>query len=573
MPACKYGLSLALLAGALLFGAMAATSAPAPAPALTAHFAAIGDFGTSSQPELDVANLVHSWNPEFIMTVGDNNYPDGAASTIDPNIGQYYHDYIYPYTGSYGPGALVNKFWPALGNHDWYTAGAQPYLDYFSLPNNERYYEKVIGPVHLFAIDSDPSEPDGITVTSTQALWLQSRLAVATEPWKLVYLHHAPFSSGLHGSTAALQWPYQQWGASAVLAGHDHHYERILRNDFPYFVDGLGGTSIYPAIFPIAGSQIRYWGDYGAMLLDATDTTLRFQFITRANYLVDTYTLTLGLPTLTATPTVTQTMTGTPMPTRTVTPSVTRTPTPTAVLTQEATLTVSPNASGTPSPSPTACPIQFNDAPPGSTFYTWVRCLACRGILGGYPCGGPGEPCPGAYYRPAANVTRGQTAKIVSNAAGYSETPTGQTFEDVPPAGTFYLWVERIAGRGIISGYPCGGPGEPCVAPTNRPYFRPNTNVTRGQLAKIDANAALYTETPTGQTFEDAPPGSTFYLPIERIAGRGIIQGYPCGGPGEPCRAPGNRPYFRPNNPVTRGQTAKIVANTFFPGCDPPARR
>jgi hypothetical protein len=31
--------------------------------------------------------------------------------------------------------------------------------------------------------------------------------------------------------------------------------------------------------------------------------------------------------------------------------------------------------------------------------------------------------------------------------------------------------------------------------------------------------------------------------------------------------APTNRPYFRPNNPVTRGQAAKIVSSTFFPGC------
>jgi hypothetical protein len=566
MIAFRYALALVLLGLIGALGAGGAISAPPPAPALTARFAVIGDYGTAGQPEQDVATLVHSWNPDFVVTVGDNNYPDGAANTIDPNIGQYYHDFIFPYTGSYGPGAPFNQFWPALGNHDWNTPGAQPYLDYFTLPNNERYYEQAMGPVHLFIIDSDPHEPDGITFTSTQALWLQGRLAAATEPWKLVFLHHPPYSSGINGSTPALQWPYREWGASAVLAGHDHHYERILDpgTGFPYFVDGSGGTQLYPTIFPIPGSQIRYWADYGAMRLDATDTTLRFQFINRANALIDTYTLTLGLPTLTATPTptasATATPTGTPIPSATAT-----TPLPTSP-------PGTPAPTLSPSPTPTVCPIQFNDASPGSTFYTWIRCLACRGIVSGYPCGGPGEPCPGAYFRPGNNVTRGQVAKIVSNAAGYSETPTAQTFEDVPPTGTFYLWVERIASRGIISGYPCGQPGEPCTGPGNRPYFRPNNNVTRGQLAKIDANAAQYTETPTGQAFEDAPPGSTFYLWIERIAVRGIISGYPCGGPGEPCVAPANRPYFRPNAGVTRGQTAKIVANTFFPGCATPAR-
>jgi hypothetical protein len=210
----------------------------------------------------------------------------------------------------------------------------------------------------------------------------------------------------------------------------------------------------------------------------------------------------------------------------------------------------------------------FQDVPPANPFYPYVDALACRSIIGGYPCGGPAEPCqpPGnlPYYRVGNNVTRGQTAKIVASAAAFTETPAAQTFEDVPPGSTFYLWVERMAGRGIIGGYPCGGPGEPCVAPTNRPYFRPNNNVTRGQLAKIVSNSAGWSETPTAQTFEDVPPANTFYLWVERVASRGIIGGYPGGGLGEPCLPPANRPYYRPGNTATRGQTAKIVNQAFF---------
>jgi hypothetical protein len=62
------------------------------------RFAVIGDYGLASQPEADVANLVRGWNPDLIITTGDNNYPLGAQSTIDQNIGQYYYDFIYPYT-------------------------------------------------------------------------------------------------------------------------------------------------------------------------------------------------------------------------------------------------------------------------------------------------------------------------------------------------------------------------------------------------------------------------------------------------------------------------------------------
>src|SRR5262245_221000 len=88
------------------------------------RFAVIGDYGYAGQPELDVANLVKSWNPDLVITLGDNNYELGAASTIDQNIGQYYHQFISPYTGGYGLGDSVNRFFPCLGNHDWYTAGA-----------------------------------------------------------------------------------------------------------------------------------------------------------------------------------------------------------------------------------------------------------------------------------------------------------------------------------------------------------------------------------------------------------------------------------------------------------------
>jgi hypothetical protein len=189
--------------------------------------------------------------------------------------------------------------------------------------------------------------------------------------------------------------------------------------------------------------------------------------------------------------------------------------------------------------------------------------MACRGVLSGYPDG---------TFRPNNNITRGQIAKVVSNAAGFNEPMTGQTFEDVPPGATFYDFIERLASRGVMSGYRCGGAGEACVPPGNRPYFRPNATATRGQLAKIVSNAAGFNEPVSGQTFEDVVPGSTFYDFIERLASRGVMNGYACGGLGQPCVPPGNRPYFRPNANVTRGQASKIVANTFFPGCSTLAR-
>jgi hypothetical protein len=266
-------------------------------PVQAQRFAVIGDYGYTGAPERDVAALVDSWKPEFILTVGDNNYDVGDSATIDQNIGQYYHAYIYPYKGRFGPGATVNRFFPTLGNHDLYTTNGMPYLRYFTLPGNGRYYDFVRGNVHFFALNSDPIEPDGITSTSVQAQWLKQRLAAATEPWKVVYFHHAPYSSGDHGNTPAMQWPFKEWGASVVLAGHDHHYERLVVKELPYFVNGLGGRSIYKTNRPVAGSQVRYNDDYGAMLLTATPEVLTLQFSTRTGQLIDSYTLAKGMRT------------------------------------------------------------------------------------------------------------------------------------------------------------------------------------------------------------------------------------------------------------------------------------
>src|SRR3989344_181275 len=180
-----------------------------------------------------------------------------------------------------------------LGNHDYSYAGISKYTSFFTLPGNERYYTFSDGNVQFFMINSNSQESDGINSSSIQAQWLQTQLASSTAKWKLVLMHHPPYSSGdEHGSTPEMKWPYKEWGATAVIAGHDHVYERIIRNDFPYFVNGLGGKSLYDVkSTPVTGSEVRFNTNYGAMKVDANETTITFKFITRAGVVRDTYEL------------------------------------------------------------------------------------------------------------------------------------------------------------------------------------------------------------------------------------------------------------------------------------------
>ncbi len=241
--------------------------------------AAIGDYGNAGPAEASVASLVEGFAPDLVVTMGDNNYPNGAASTIDANIGQYYSRYIAPYRGDFGEGATDNRFFPSLGNHDWRSPAAAPYLEYFDLPGNERYYDLRWGPVHLFAVDSDRHEPDGVTADGVQAQWLRRALGRSDAPWKIVYMHHPPYSSGDHGGSPVMRWPFADWGVDAVIAGHDHHYERLERDGVLYFVNGVAGRSHYGLGEIDPASKVRVTGVWGAMKIEAERSTITFTFV------------------------------------------------------------------------------------------------------------------------------------------------------------------------------------------------------------------------------------------------------------------------------------------------------
>jgi hypothetical protein len=265
----------------------------------------------------------------------------------------------------------------------------------------------------------------------------------------------------------------------------------------------------------------------------------------------------------TATPPPTATAVATDTPTATVPPTATDTPTPTVPPAATHTPTVAasatatpPGATATPAVTETPCAITFTDV---STEYFAepVRYLACHGIISGYS-NGDGT----LSYRPYNATTRGQMVKIMVNAFGVPlVTPAAPTFQDVPPAHPFYRYIEAAAAAGIVSGYTCGAPGEPCPGA----YFRPNNDVTRGQLSKIVVNTAGWALLdPPVAHFRDVPPGSVFYPFVETAVCRGLVSGYDCG-PG--CYE------FRPANNATRGQIAKIAYNaiTGAQACATPA--
>ncbi|MFK7928736.1 MAG: metallophosphoesterase [Myxococcota bacterium] len=265
------------------------------AQAQDVRFAAIGDFGDDDDDTAAVAAMVRGWEPDFVITVGDNDYSDGkykgTSEGLDLGVGQHYGTFVEE-----------GSFYPTPGDHDWGDTCSDPtglddYLDYFDLPSegsgNERYYDFRIGDVHFFAVHSvEDCEPDGAGVDAAQARRVRETAAASDAPFKVAYTHHPPWSSGDHGTDGDhMQWPWEEWGFQLVLAGHDHNYERIWREDITSLVMGTGGVDLRDFGCVVAGSQVRYNQDYGAMLFTLTDGELTGEFHTVGGEVIDRFTV------------------------------------------------------------------------------------------------------------------------------------------------------------------------------------------------------------------------------------------------------------------------------------------
>jgi tartrate-resistant acid phosphatase type 5 len=276
----------------------AATTTTVPPPTT---FAILGDYGDGGPNEPLAAGMIHDWDPDYIVTTGDNAY---GSTPYDEAVGRWYSDYIGGYEGSYGAGSAVNRFFPSLGNHDFTDAGLENYLAYFDLPGagyrstsgNERYYDVVLGPVHWFIVDSHRAEPDGITADSTQAAWLYDGLVASTSPWNVVVFHHAPYGSVYHKGDEVMRWPFAAWGADLVINGHNHDYERFSVDGITYVTVGLGYTNV-----PLGANQpdphsVFFFGDAdtGALLITACDDALLGEFATVGLGVIDSFAIGAG---------------------------------------------------------------------------------------------------------------------------------------------------------------------------------------------------------------------------------------------------------------------------------------
>lgn len=205
-------------------------------PAGAFRFVALGDTGTGGKGQFAVASRMarhHEEHPfDTVLLLGDNIYPHGDASELPTKFEQPYAELLR---------RGVN-FYAVLGNHD-VDNGREAQINYAPFNMGGRPYYSFVkgdGLVEFFALDSNQFDP-------AQIIWLERALAASKARWKIAYLHHPPYSSGMkHGSNEKLRSMLQPlfvfYGVAAVFSGHDHVYERIKpQQGVQYFVSGTGG--------------------------------------------------------------------------------------------------------------------------------------------------------------------------------------------------------------------------------------------------------------------------------------------------------------------------------------------
>jgi predicted phosphodiesterase len=261
----------------------AALLQPAAANAVTAppqgSVAVIGDFGSGTDDERRVADLVARAHPAAIVTTGDNVYDDLGYAAL---VGSYY-----------GPWASSGHMIPAVGNHD-HAEGIRAFDEYFPRLRGRHVYSAGAGGIRFFILDSTTALASP-AARARQRSWLERSLKASPARWKVVVLHHPPYSSGVaHGPSPALRWPYGAWGADLVLSGHEHNYERLVTDGSTFVVDGSGGKALRPLGDAVPGSQARFDADYGALFLSATDSELTGEFWSAAGDRIDRFVLPRG---------------------------------------------------------------------------------------------------------------------------------------------------------------------------------------------------------------------------------------------------------------------------------------
>jgi 3',5'-cyclic AMP phosphodiesterase CpdA len=162
---------------------------------------------------------------DVLLLLGDNAYPAGNPDRLDDTV-----------FGPFGPvldgGA---ELFAVLGNHDVKGRRVGELQRRLGMPG--RWWSRTMGDLLVVGLDSNRPRD------SEQRSWLERTLRESDARWKVVALHHPPYSAGYQGSHHAVREAFvplfARHGVQLVLSGHDHDYQRSeVLHGVTYVVSG-----------------------------------------------------------------------------------------------------------------------------------------------------------------------------------------------------------------------------------------------------------------------------------------------------------------------------------------------
>jgi 3',5'-cyclic AMP phosphodiesterase CpdA len=275
--------AFALAPALLLAAACAPAQADGESAAVTVY--AAGDIARCPHPDTrfsgaaDTAAIVAAGlarDPQaLVLTLGDHTYPYGRAPE---------------FRDCYGPtwGRFRDRTWPTPGNHEYASAGAGPYVDYFGARAAHGRYSFELPGWHIVSLNSELDA----AAHAEQLAWLRDDLERHPARCTLAYWHLPLYSSGGHGSIPKMRDAWEllyRAGAEIVLAGHDHDYERFAPQDadggldaargIRGFVVGTGGAFATPFLWPVANSEARDANHFGVLRLRLLEGAYEWEFM------------------------------------------------------------------------------------------------------------------------------------------------------------------------------------------------------------------------------------------------------------------------------------------------------
>ena len=276
-PGRRYAYTVRTGAGVVARGSFRA----APDRGSRFTFAVVGDFGSGTRNETAVASLIESWRPDFVLTVGDNAYPQGSAGLLD-------RDVFRPYAA-----VMRRSAWfPALGNHDVKADGGRPELAAFHSLGNERWYRFTWGSAGFVVLDSTSPVAAG----SPQLRFARSALA-RDSCFRFAAWHHPPWeppgnllSPGLRRHVVPL---VEENKVQVVFEGHLHAYARSRpRHGVLYVAVGTGGAQLDDDADRLTIPSARVVeGSFGALRVDVAGRSARFRYQTVGGQVRDEFRL------------------------------------------------------------------------------------------------------------------------------------------------------------------------------------------------------------------------------------------------------------------------------------------